>query len=83
MYVEFDNFKEFEDFLITLDGQFLSPGGAVAKLGVPRQRIHAWIVRENWITAYKYKGSQGEFIVIPLEELEHEKIKNHIEKLSK
>ena len=83
MYIDYDNYKEFEDFFVSLSGQYLSPGGAAARLGVTRQLVNNWISRDNWIVAHRYKGPQGDFVIVPLEELNHEKIKNHIRKFNK
>lgn len=77
-YIEYKNYRKFEKFLTTLDGQYVSPGGAAKMLEVPRQRIHSWIKREHWINAHRYIGLQGEFIVIPLKELENENIQLYL-----
>ena len=80
-YIEYKNFRKFENYMNSLNGQFVSPGGAAKMLELPRQRIHSWIKRENWINAHRYTGLQGEFIIIPLKELENENIQLHLMKI--
>lgn len=77
-FIEYKNFRKFEKYMNSLNGQFVSPGGAAKMLEVPRQRIHSWVKRENWINAHKYTGPHGEFIIIPLKELENENIQSFL-----
>jgi hypothetical protein len=37
-------------------------------LGVTRQAVHNWIVRGK-VRGYKYSGIQGDYLLIPLEDL--------------
>lgn len=69
MYIDFKEYKEFEEKVIGLDGQFISPGGMAKDFGVTRQAVNNWI---NWdkINAYRYEGKQGYFVFIPLSEYE-------------
>jgi len=77
MYIDYKTWEDFEKVMYSLNGQFLSPGAVAIKYGVVRGAVHHWIVRNNLITAHRYKGSQGTFVIIPIEELvEIDKFKN-------
>lgn len=77
MYIDYDNYIDFEAFFTSLGGQYLSPGGAAKKLKVSRQAFFNWIKRDNLITAHRFSGPQGDFVVIPLGELD--KIKDKVQ----
>ena len=73
-YIEYKKYKDFEKFFTSLDGQYVSPGAACKMYGITRQRLQNWIHRDTRITAHRYRGKQGDFIIIPLKELEKEEI---------
>lgn len=69
LYVDFDDYDKFEEFFIGLNGRYMSPGGVSQRLGVSRQLVNAW-VKGDIINSYRYDGVEGQFVIIPYEEIE-------------
>lgn len=71
MYIDCKDYDDFNQKMNKeLSGKFVSPGYICNTFGVSRQLVQNWIVRDNLINAYRYKGDQGYFICIPLAEVE-------------
>jgi cell division ATPase FtsA len=68
-YIYVDRLKDILRISNEFRGKMVSPGGAAKLLGVTRQAIYDFIVRDR-IRAYKYKGVYGEIILIPLIDLQ-------------
>lgn len=67
MYIDYKNYEEFDKGTRHLKGQFVSPGTVARDLGVTREGVYYWI-NNDIIDAHRYKGDEGYFIFIPLEE---------------
>ncbi len=71
MYIEIKDYKKFSQILNNYKGQFISPGGISNKYKVSRQVVNNWINRDNRINAYRYRGMEGHFVIVPLDELKN------------
>lgn len=69
MYIDYKNWEEFDRKTAKFKGQFYSPGTSARVCNVKRQNIYNWIVRDK-IDAHRYSGPQGEYIYIPITELD-------------
>lgn len=67
MYIDYNNYNEFDEGTKHLKDAFVSPGGVARDFGVTRQAVYYWIMADV-INAHRYKGDQGEFIFISLKE---------------
>lgn len=47
----------------------MSPGGIAQRIGVSRQVVNNWVKRDV-INSYRYNGVEGQFVIIPLTEIE-------------
>jgi hypothetical protein len=77
MYYDYKTWKDFENYFITLEGGFVSPGGICKEFKVSRQLVYYWTIN-NVIDAHRYTGKQGEYLIISISEFE--KIKKHLNK---
>lgn len=67
MFIDYKSYDEFDKGTQHLKGQFVSPGTLARDFGVTRQGVHYWI-NNDFIDAHRYKGDEGDFIFIALEE---------------
>lgn len=69
MYVDYDNYDDFEKFFTSLEGGFYSPGGVATVYGVTRQAVNKWI-NNDIIDAHRFSGLQGAYVIVPVSEFE-------------
>lgn len=67
MYIDYDNYMDFEKYFVKLKGQYLSPGAVGKVYGVSRQAVNYWI-NKDVVDAHRYIGKQGSFVIIAIDE---------------
>lgn len=71
MYIDYKTWEDFEKVMYSLKGQFLSPGGVAKLYEVQRGAVYHWINRDNILTAHRYAGPQGSYVIVAIEEFEN------------
>lgn len=74
MYIEYDDFDEFNEFAMDSEYKMFSPGWVAMVFGVSRQAVNQWI-NKDVIDAYRCKaekGNAGHYVLIS--EAEYPKI---------
>lgn len=69
MYIDYKDYDDFDKWTRHLKGQFVSPGTVARDFRVTREGVYYWI-NSDVIDAHRYKGDEGDFIFIALEEYE-------------
>jgi hypothetical protein len=67
MYIDYKNYIDFDRGTRRFKGQFVSPGAVARDFGVTREGVYYWI-NNDVIDAHRYKGEEGDFTFIALEE---------------
>lgn len=76
MYIEYEDFEEFNDLIMESEYKMFSPGWVAQYFGVTRQAVNNWINRDI-IDAYRCvagKGQLGHYVLIS--ESEYAKIES-------
>ena len=67
MFIDYKDYEDFDKGTRHFKGQFVSPGTVARDFQVTRQAVHYWI-NKDVIDAHRYKGDEGDFIFVALEE---------------
>lgn len=63
MYIEYDDFDEFNDVTMSSEYKMFSPGWVARVFGVSRQAVNQWINRDI-IDAHRCKADGGYYVMI-------------------
>lgn len=63
MYIDYDNFEEFNDITMSSEYKMFSPGWVARVFGVSRQSVHQW-VNKDIISAHRCKEKGSLYVLI-------------------